>query len=114
MGQQTLRWGGGTAKGGKEISYNATYVTGDAVVPAGSMWAKQPIPLVQEGVAQAYPMAPGCAELWGKQAPDMCAGMGDGSSAVDTLEIVDRVLIPKGTPAGEYVLNWRYAPSPGL
>jgi len=114
VGQQTLRWGGGTAKGGKEISYDATYVTGDAVVPAGSMWAKQPIPLVQEGVAQAYPMAPGCAELWGKQAADMCAGMGDGSSSVDTLEIVDRVLIPKGTPAGEYVLNWRYAPSLGL
>ena len=34
--------------------------------------------------------------------------MGNGNSAVDDLEIVDRVQIPKGTPPGDYVLNWRY------
>eukprot|EP01051_Picozoa_sp_SAG22_P002247 SAG22_NODE_99_length_20560_cov_128.669029_12_plen_52_part_00 len=49
-----------------------------------------PIPLVQEGVVQGYPLAPGCAALWGSQAAAMCSGMGDGSSSVDTLEIVDR------------------------
>lgn len=53
-------------------------------------------------------MAPGCAELWGNKSAAMCSGMGDGSCLVDTLEIVDRVLIPKATPPGAYVLNWRY------
>ena len=42
------------------------------------------------------------ADPWGG------AGMGDGTSSVDNLEIVDRVLIPTGIPDGEYVLNWRY------
>lgn len=46
--------------------------------------------------------------LWGANATKMCSGMGDGSSAVPNLEIVDRVLIPKDTPAGEYVLGWRW------
>jgi hypothetical protein len=104
VGPQMLRWGGGTSKGGRQLSFNGTYVTGDAVVPPGSMWAKIPIPLVQEGVTQAYPMAPGCAELWGDRASAMCAGMGDGSSAVPTLEIVDRVRIPERTPPGEWLM----------
>lgn len=112
VGKQMLRWGGGTAKGGKQLSFNGTYATGDQVVPAGSMWAKIPIPLIQIGDGPlgyiGYPIAPGCAELWGNQSAAMCSGMGDGDSSVDDLEIVDRVLIPKGTPPGEYVLNWRY------
>ena len=33
VGQQMLRWGGGTAKGGKQLSFNGTYATGDKVVP---------------------------------------------------------------------------------
>ena len=107
-----LRWGGGTAKGGKQLSFNGTYATGDKVVPKGSMWAKIPTPLIQEGDGPlgyiGYPIAPGCAELWGNQSAAMCSGMGDGTSSVDNLEIVDRVLIPKETPPGEYVLNWRY------
>ena len=38
----------------------------------------------------------------------MCTGMTDGQNAVPNLEIVDRVLIPKGTPPGDYVLGWRW------
>lgn len=57
VGQQMLRWGGGTAKGGKSLSFNGTYATGAAVVPAGSMWAKMPIPLVQEGVSSRETLA---------------------------------------------------------
>eukprot|EP01051_Picozoa_sp_SAG22_P002248 SAG22_NODE_99_length_20560_cov_128.669029_13_plen_87_part_00 len=30
-------WG---TNAGKQLAYNGTYATGDAVVPAGSMWAK--------------------------------------------------------------------------
>ena len=36
------------------------------------------------------------------------AGMTDGSNSVPDLEIVDRVMIPAGTPPGEYVLGWRW------
>jgi hypothetical protein len=34
-GYQSLRWGG---KNGTQIFFNGTYVTGDRVVPKGSMW----------------------------------------------------------------------------
>ena len=75
---------GGTAKGGKQLSFNGTYATGDRVVPAGSMWAKIPIPLIQAGDGPlgyiGYPIAPGCAELWGNKSAAMCSGMGDGTS----------------------------------
>jgi hypothetical protein len=40
--------------------------------------------------------------------PKMCTGMTDGQNAVPNLEIVDRILIPKGTPPGDYVLGWRW------
>lgn len=32
VGQQMLRWGGGTAKGGKQLSFNGTYATGDKAI----------------------------------------------------------------------------------
>ena len=34
--------------------------------------------------------------------------MQDGQSAQPNMEIVDRVLIPKGLAPGEYVLGWRW------
>merc|ERR1711924_495205 len=40
--------------------------------------------------------------------PKMCTGMTDGQNAVPDLEIVDRVLIPKGLTPGPYVLGWRW------
>lgn len=40
----------------------------------------------------------------------MCQGMEDGAGGAEpTLEIVDRIMIPKGTPPGEYVLGWRWS-----
>ena len=39
----------------------------------------------------------------------MCSGMEDGEGGAEpTLEIVDMVRVPAGTPAGEYVLGWRW------
>ena len=40
-GQASLRWGG---VGGEQLFFNATDVSGDLVVPAGSTWRKCPIP----------------------------------------------------------------------
>lgn len=60
VGQQTLRWGGGTAHGGKQLSFNATYATGASVVPAGSMWAKNPIPRNDGVTGKGYALVPGC------------------------------------------------------
>ena len=92
MGQQGLRWAGGPAHGGKEIWFEGTYATGDLVVPPNSMWAKSPIPRNDGVTGQGYDIAPGCEEAWGNQSKAMCSGMGDGSTAVPTLEIVDRAV----------------------
>jgi len=108
VGQQGLRWDGGPAHGGKELFFNATYATGDLVVPAGSMWAKNPIPRNDGVTGQGYPIAPGCDALWGNESKAKCSGAGDGSSACDTLAIVDKVMIPKNIVPGEYVLGWRW------
>ena len=42
VGNQGLRWRGGTKNGGTEIWFNATYVT-QGTKPAGSAWAKNPV-----------------------------------------------------------------------
>ena len=59
VGQQMLRWGGGTANGGKQLSFNATYAT-TGTTPPGSMWAKNPIPRNDGVTGQGYSLAPGC------------------------------------------------------
>ena len=103
VGQQGLRWGGGPAHGGTELFFDGTYVS-EGTTPAGSAWAKNPIPrndkTGQHGEASGFP--PHCKDV------AMCQGMTDGSTAVPDLAIVDRVLVPKGTPPGAYVLGWRW------
>jgi len=105
VGKQMLRWSGGRAHGGQEIEFNGTYVT-EGTFPAGSMWAKNPVPrndFAQTG--QGY--APPCSQF-GLPA-DMCSGMEDGCGGAEpTLEIVDRVQIPADLLPGDYVLNWRW------
>ncbi len=105
VGQQALRWRGGRARGEPEIRFNGTYTT-VGTTPVGSMWAKNPIPrndVHQTGVG----FAPPCA-AFGMDAA-MCSGMEDGEGGAEpTLEIVDMVRVPAGTPAGEYVLGWRW------
>ena len=103
VGKQSLRWGGGSANGGSEISFDGTYVSEDTV-PKGSAWVVNPIPrndwTGQHGVASGF--KPHCNDT------KMCQGMTDGSSAIPDLEIVDHVMIPLGTPPGSYVLGWRW------
>eukprot|EP01043_Picozoa_sp_COSAG02_P075516 COSAG02_NODE_15611_length_1156_cov_1.046358_2_plen_101_part_00 len=66
-------------------------------VPAGSKWSLNPVPRYDHGAAQDAL----CPD------PKMCTGMTDGQNAVPDLEIVDRVMIPKGLKPGPYVLGWR-------
>ena len=109
VGQSSLRWGGGPVHGGKQLFFNAICAGGDLVVPAGSMWARNPIPRNDvANTGQGYDIVEGCEEMWGNESVAMCSGMGDGSIAVPNLEIVDKVMIPEGTPPGEYVLGWRW------
>ena len=82
-------------------------------MPNGSVWARNPIPRNAIGTQSAYQgqgfeMPPGCAKLWGAQNMSKCQMMTDGSNSVPDMEIIDRVAIPPGTPAGEYVLGWRW------
>uniref|UniRef100_A0A7S2FV91 Chitin-binding type-4 domain-containing protein n=1 Tax=Haptolina brevifila TaxID=156173 RepID=A0A7S2FV91_9EUKA len=105
VGKQRLRWRGGRAHGGLEIAFDGTYTT-SGTTPAGSMWAKNPIPrndMGQTGVG----FAPPCA-AFGMDA-SMCSGMEDGRGGSEpTLEIVDMVHVPADLPPGEYVLGWRW------
>jgi hypothetical protein len=105
VGLQKLRWGGGKANGGEEIEFNGTYVS-TGTTPPGSMWSRNPIPrndMHQTG--QGF--EPVCVEF-GMDAA-MCSGMEDGRGGAEpTMEIVDKVMIPKDTPPGEYVLGWRW------
>jgi hypothetical protein len=99
VGQQGFRWGGGPAHGGHELFFNGTYVT-EGTVPKGSKWSLNPVPRFDHGAAQK-PMCP-------DKAPYHCSGMTDGQNAQPNLEIVDRVMIPKGLKPGDYVLGWRW------
>eukprot|EP00658_Telonema_sp_P-2_P003934 TRINITY_DN1146_c0_g1_i18.p1 TRINITY_DN1146_c0_g1~~TRINITY_DN1146_c0_g1_i18.p1 ORF type:complete len:172 (-),score=39.39 TRINITY_DN1146_c0_g1_i18:366-881(-) len=105
VGPQKLRWRGGRAMGGDEIEFNGTYVSA-GTVPAGSMWARNPIPR-NDFSQTGQGFEPVCVEF-GMPA-SMCSGMEDGSGGAEpTLEIVDRVLVPEGLVPGEYVLGWRW------
>ena len=97
VGEQGFRWGGGPAHGGTEHFFNGTYVSA-GTVPAGSKWSLNPVPRNDHGGAQPAK----CPE------PKRCTGMTDGQNAVPDLEIVDRVMIPKGLKPGAYVLGWRW------
>ena len=63
--------------------------------------AKNPIPRNDGVTGQGYAQPPGCAKLWGALNTSKCQGMGDGSTANPDLEIIDRIVVPKGTPPGE-------------
>lgn len=113
VGQSMLRWGG---LEGKTQMFNATYVTGDAVNPPGSMWAKNPLPGGPWGYAKHgatfqpicdEPKA--CRDSISKKPPQMtCQCSGEGVGDLPTLEVVDHVMIPKDLPAGDWVLGWRW------
>ena len=104
VGMQGMRWGGGPEHGGTEIFFDGTYVT-EGTMPAKSMWAQNPVPLIGGGDGLPGPTGqfqfpPKCTNT------SMCSGMGD--AAGGRLEIVDHVQIPEGLPQGDYVLGWRW------
>lgn len=105
VGQQSLRWSGGPAHGGRQIHFNGTYVT-EGTTPPGSMWSRNPIPrndMYQTGVG----FAPPCMAFG--MDPSMCQGMEDGRGGFEPrLEIVDNIVIPTGLAPGAYVLGWRW------
>ena len=50
-----------------------------------------------------------CTSAVDKKAPFMpCKCAGEGVGDIPTLEVVDKVKIPKDLPAGEWVLSWRW------
>lgn len=112
VGQSAFRWGG---VGGRQIAVNATDVS-TGTTPAGSMWRKNPVPggpwgwaLHGASFAPLCDESPECTGAVRKKAPFMtCQCSGEGVGDIPTLEIVDRVMIPKGLPAGEWVISWRW------
>ena len=105
---QGLRWGGGPAHGGAEISFDATEVT-EGVVPKGYAWRRNPIP-----ITGGHAGLPGPVNVPSFQPPcknhSWCIDDQDGrcSGIHCAPEIVDFVKIPSDVPAGEYVLGWRW------
>eukprot|EP01047_Picozoa_sp_COSAG01_P008024 COSAG01_NODE_311_length_19072_cov_73.511727_12_plen_145_part_00 len=100
VGQQSLRY-----SSGQQIWFNGTYVT-EGTTPKGSMWSRNPIPRNDIG-GSGVGFAPPCL-AYGLDA-SQCQGEGDGGTALVNFEIVDRIVIPAGTPPGAYVLGWRWS-----
>jgi len=111
VGQSALRWGG---VGGHTIYFDPVTVTEGT--KAGVMWRRNPVP-------RAWKTKQG---KWGQGSNQLQTGMGfepycedqgmdttgtqrscTGEAGPYNLEIVDKVLIPKELPLGEWVLNWR-------
>ena len=100
IGQQSLRY-----SNGQQIWFNGTYVT-EGTTPKGSTWSRNPIPRNDIG-GSGVGFAPPCL-AYGLDA-SQCQGEGDGGTALVNFEIVDRIVIPAGTPPGAYVLGWRWS-----
>ena len=137
-GTSALRWGGvGATQPCAEgqfdnctVTFNATDVSGDAVVPAGSTWRRCPIPRApwawsytgasfepacKEPVACSNYTGPsfsgpGCGSDKSSCStgayPCQCSGWGIGD--LFRLEIVDTLRLPEDLAAGDYVLGWRW------
>jgi len=114
VGPSALRWDGDRDG---QLEFNASRVS-TGTVPAGSTWAKNPIPSglwEREGPA----FEPVCEEsdackawasgLGGGQGVCRCTGYSNGGEAplLPNVEIVDVLKIP-AVPPGKYVLQWRW------
>lgn len=124
-GMPSLRW-----NDGKELWFNGVYVS-EGTHPPGSMWARNPIPRIDDSPedsgepahdtgchdgavgAGCRAFSPVCEEgtpPWHKIEPaaresdveGFCSGDWTGGM------IVDRVVIPAGIAPGDYVLGWRW------
>lgn len=120
-GRSSLRWGGA---GGERIWFNATDVS-VGTKPTGSTWRRGPLPrgpwgwdmwgasyppVCQESEAclKAHKKPPTPAGHSATEGVAPCKCSGDGNGDFYTMEIVDHLLIPKGTKPGHYVLGWRW------
>jgi hypothetical protein len=117
VGQSILRWDG---EHSTQLQFNSSargWQTDQGTVPPGSMWRKNPIPpglWTREGPT----FEPVCAEsqacvdsytlhdAGGSYGLCRCSGLGEQLSS--SLEVVDRVLVPKDATPGKYVLQWRW------
>merc|ERR1712039_813261 len=113
VGEGILRWNGSKST---EFKFNATRTT-IGTYPAGSMWAKNPIPsFSQQWEDEGARFAPVCEESQScKDLAWNCAGncgfdQGDCkcSGTPVGLEIVDVLQIPANLKPGKYVLGWRW------
>jgi len=112
VGQSALRWDGNVDT---QLWFNATRVS-VGTVPAGSTWAKNPIPRGPWGWRRSGPaFEPVCEESEAcrnahdeppprTDSPCRCSG---DSTMPFNLEIVDVIRVPD-LPPGAYVLGWRW------
>jgi len=123
---QRLRWGGKHGRveaiqgrlasdGVPEVgNYTGIVHTDVKVLPAGSAWARNPIPDDSSRTGdQCREFPPPCKEIpnceqtnfkYGQDATCLCSG----AWGPYNMEIVDDVIIPSGLVAGEYVLGFRW------
>ena len=112
VGQSSFRWGG---VDGEQLFFDGVRVT-EGTHPPNSMWSKVMIPGGPWGYsihgASFMPVckeSEACTSAIDKKAPFMtCKCAGEGVGDIPTLEVVDKVKIPKDLPAGDWVLSWRW------
>ena len=100
---------------GEQLFFDGVRVT-EGTHPPKSMWSKVMIPGGPWGYsmhgASFMPVckeSEACTSAVDKKAPFMtCKCAGEGVGDIPTLEVVDKVKIPKDLPAGEWVLSWRW------
>ena len=118
VGDSILRWGGDRST---QLAFNSSergWETDQGTVPVGSTWRKNPIPpgLWEREGPTFNPVcteSKACIDSYtlhqgGTEAYDLCKCSGLGEQLSTSLEVVDRVLVPKGATPGKYVLQWRW------
>merc|ERR1711924_325603 len=103
VGKQRYEW-----VNGETFEFDGVYVT-EGTLPEGSMWARNPIPRndykqTGKGFEPSCVENKGCIPNKGGDSGCKCSGMWGPYD----LQIVDKVVIPKDLPSGEYVLGWRW------
>jgi hypothetical protein len=107
-GRSSFRWDASNGQGGRRVYFDGDYVS-TGTLPAGSTWAKNPLPRNDVHNTLAG-FAPKCEErqecdVYSRDKQNcLCSGMWGPYN----VEVVDQVLLPADLPAGDYVLGWRW------